>query len=83
MGVLSTISKAGQNEESVIVVFIMLIFVIIMAIQVVKRLHDMNMSGWWYLILFIPFVNILFGLFIMFYPGTKGKNNYGYNPRDI
>lgn len=28
----------------------------------IKRLHDINMSGWWILIIFVPIINIIFDL---------------------
>ena len=46
----------------------------------VQRLHDINASGWWWLLMFIPVVNIIFGLVLLFTPGTPGANRYGYPP---
>ena len=44
----------------------------------VKRLHDIDLSGWWYLLFMIPFIGIVFALVICgFMPGTKGENRYG------
>lgn len=43
----------------------------------VRRLHDFEKSGWWYLFAFIPFVNIVFALILIFAPGTPGENRYG------
>ena len=45
-----------------------------------SRLHDMNVTGWVYLVNFIPYVNILFSLAVLFVPGTKGPNKYGADP---
>ena len=43
----------------------------------IRRLHDINLSGWWYLLsLIIPF----FMLVVAIIPGTKGKNDYGKDP---
>ncbi|GMO55714.1 MAG: hypothetical protein Ta2C_10850 [Candidatus Endomicrobiellum trichonymphae] len=36
---------------------------------VVGRLHDLDLRGWLAVFMFIPFVNIVFGLFLLF---TKG-----------
>ena len=76
---------------------------------VVRRLHDMNVSGWWYLwftltvcgIAFIAgfsnphlsdgqnpltilanLAQLIFGLILLFNPGTKGPNQYGESPAD-
>lgn len=47
----------------------------------VRRLHDMNMNGWYMLVVFIPAIGWIFGLFILFKPGSAGVNKYG-NPPD-
>jgi uncharacterized membrane protein YhaH (DUF805 family) len=43
----------------------------------IKRLHDVNFSGWFILINFIPMVSFALFLFLVFMPGTEGKNEYG------
>lgn len=55
----------------------------------VRRLHDRDMSGWWYLGIFIgnfiPIVNIVAGiafLVLMLLPGTPGPNRFGPDPKD-
>lgn len=51
-------------------------------IQTVKRLQDLNKSGWLCLLQFIPIVNLAFGFYLIFYSGTKGPNQYGLDPKD-
>ena len=46
----------------------------------IRRLHDLNKSGWFLLISLIPFVNIIFLLYIWLAPGTVGYNKYGADP---
>ena len=58
----------------------------------IRRLHDRNMSGWWYggllIASFIPFINFLAGLgmlallVVMMLDGTDGPNRYGPDPKD-
>jgi uncharacterized membrane protein YhaH (DUF805 family) len=45
----------------------------------VRRLHDLNSSGWFVLISFVPFGQLLI-LWLMFKKGTDGVNNYGEPP---
>jgi uncharacterized membrane protein YhaH (DUF805 family) len=45
----------------------------------VRRLHDLNSSGWFVLISFIPFGQLLI-LWLMFKKGTDGVNDYGEPP---
>ncbi|WP_448216058.1 DUF805 domain-containing protein [Endozoicomonas sp. 2B-B] len=47
---------------------------------VITRLHDMDRSGWLWLFLVIPVVNILLLFWLSIGPGTEGKNNYGEPP---
>lgn len=49
--------------------------------QFVKRLHDINHSGWLVLITLIPYLGALFGLFVMFIDGTEGPNAFGPDPK--
>jgi uncharacterized membrane protein YhaH (DUF805 family) len=42
----------------------------------IQRSHDMDLSGWFSLLAFIPFV----GLFWLFKAGTPGPNTYGAPP---
>lgn len=46
----------------------------------VRRLHDLNQSGWWVLLTFIPLLNLGIGLYLIFAPGTEGGNNFGPAP---
>jgi uncharacterized membrane protein YhaH (DUF805 family) len=44
----------------------------------VKRLHDMNKSGWWTLVHLVPFLGSIILTFILsFIPGSKGQNQFG------
>jgi len=55
----------------------------------VRRLHDRDMSGWWYLgfvvISMIPLVGIIASIafiVITLLPGTPGPNRFGEDPKD-
>jgi uncharacterized membrane protein YhaH (DUF805 family) len=67
-------------------VFRSLLFVFLVAgatlilLQVIKRLHDMDHSGWYTLLLLVPIVNIALGLFLTFKKGTVGPNSFGTDP---
>lgn len=43
----------------------------------IKRLHDVNQSGWLSILILIPIVNFFFSLYLLFMPGTATPNNYG------
>jgi len=48
----------------------------------VRRLHDQDKSGWWWLIIFIPLLGALVLLVFMFLEGTKGDNRFGADPKE-
>ena len=45
----------------------------------VRRLHDTDRSGWWFLIAF-TIIGILLLIYWYVQPGTAGSNRYGYDP---
>ena len=50
---------------------------------VVRRLHDINRSGWWYLLAFLPVIGSIIILIFMLTPGTPGPNRYGPDPKTL
>ena len=45
-----------------------------------RRLHDLGKSGWWQLLSLIPFVNLAFALYLLFFKGEEGENRFGPDP---
>ena len=46
----------------------------------IRRLHDLNSSGWWILISLLPILGTLILIVAFLSPGTKRTNKYGLNP---
>lgn len=46
----------------------------------VRRLHDINFSGWWALLSFIPIINIAF-IVLVCLNSTEGDNRFGGSPK--
>ena len=46
----------------------------------IRRLHDLNKSGWFLLLGLVPLVNVIFILYMWLAPGTVGVNQYGADP---
>lgn len=94
-------NTAGRNwryEELAVALSLPFLFAILTLIWpfvaiTVKRLHDLNLSGWWALLaLAIPFAARLIGvhpstLLLMSFvllaslPGSSGNNRFGVDPR--
>ena len=47
----------------------------------VRRLHDTDRSGWWYLLVFVPLIGGLVILVFMLLDSTPGSNRFGSNPK--
>jgi uncharacterized membrane protein YhaH (DUF805 family) len=47
----------------------------------VRRLHDIDRSGWWILIGLVPLVGAIVLLVFALLDGTPGTNQYGPNPK--
>ena len=45
-----------------------------------RRLHDINKSGWWQLIVFIPVVGPIVMLVFTVMQGNPGENRFGQDP---
>jgi uncharacterized membrane protein YhaH (DUF805 family) len=77
------IYRMGPNESTGIMLsLVMFAIAAVSLIQMIKRLHDMNFSGWFSLVSFIPLINLFFGLYVLFKDGTAGSNQYGEDPKD-
>ena len=50
---------------------------------VVRRLHDVGKSGWFYLIILIPIIGFIWMLILLCSDGVKEENKWGTNPKLI
>jgi uncharacterized membrane protein YhaH (DUF805 family) len=46
----------------------------------IRRLHDLDRSGWWYLLIFIPLIGLIVLLIWNCTRGTVGPNRFGPDP---
>ena len=78
---LASDASSDSIEATVNIILIpWYIFTVIAGIAIIcRRLHDIDRSGWWYLIFFT-----VIGAFVLLYwfckKGTDGKNRFGDNP---
>jgi uncharacterized membrane protein YhaH (DUF805 family) len=50
---------------------------------VIRRLHDVGKSGWFYLIILIPLIGFIWILVLFCTDGVKEDNKWGSNPKLI
>lgn len=77
--------SADISAPLLIVLFIiggigLILYLAVSIILSVKRFHDFDVSGWWYLISFIPYVGGVVGIFLMLKGGDEDENRFGYPP---
>ncbi|MFK5950732.1 MAG: DUF805 domain-containing protein [Methylococcales bacterium] len=46
-----------------------------------RRLHDLDRTGWLSLLMLVPLINVIFGLYLLFGAGSSGTNKYGPPPQ--
>ena len=70
-----------ESPEVMIVLYsILSLILLIPGLAVcIRRLHDTGRSGWWYLLVLIPYIGAI-ALFIIFCLKSDEDNKYGPNP---
>lgn len=48
----------------------------------IRRLHDRDLTGWFALLNFVPYIGGIIIFVLMLLPGTSGPNKYGPDPKD-
>jgi len=77
IGLAGGVSSAVSPAVGLVVAGIgYLALLVVQVLLTIQRSHDMNVTGWLWLISFIP----LAGLIFVLVPGTRGENNYGKQP---
>jgi uncharacterized membrane protein YhaH (DUF805 family) len=46
----------------------------------IRRLHDSDRTGWWYLLIFVPLIGWIILLIWYVTKGTDGPNRFGPDP---
>jgi len=78
-GLAGLLDQAAFGRHALLWAACTLVLLVPYAAVAVRRLHDIDRSGWWLLLVFVPLGNIL--LLIWFcLPSTIGPNRYGAMP---
>jgi uncharacterized membrane protein YhaH (DUF805 family) len=82
--VLEILWRATDSSIFVILLGIYGLAVLLPGLGVfVRRMHDQDKSGWWWLVGLIPFIGGIWLLILTCLPGTAGPNKYGADPKAI
>ena len=82
----SSSANAGSPADVLLMVFALVYIVLLIVIvycsivMMIKRLHDLDMSGWFTLLSMIPIVGLIFYIYLLFAKGTPGPNRFGTPP---
>ena len=49
-------------------------------VVIIKRLHDIDLTGWFSVIIYIPVLNLFFFFYLLLKKGDEGKNQFGFPP---
>ena len=80
---LLPINMSGENVSDGVVIYTLLILIPVLWIclaSAAKRSHDLGKSGWSVILLFIPIINLILGIYLAFFKGEECDNQYGPNP---
>lgn len=78
--VLSIVTGDGDVGGAVVGIFWLAGFIPYLAVSV-RRLHDLNISGWALLAMIVPLVNLIFFLFLLFSDSRPAPNQWGRSPK--
>nr|WP_314167750.1 DUF805 domain-containing protein [uncultured Campylobacter sp.] len=74
-----TVTSSGKMIGFINLIFLLAILLPSIAVAV-RRLHDTDRSGWFYLLIFIPIIGSIVLLVFFVQQGTNGRNRFGDDP---
>ncbi|WP_227430335.1 DUF805 domain-containing protein [Psychrobacter sp. I-STPA6b] len=83
------VTSHALSDSDIFSVFIAMLVILIGSLLAIyclillpkRRLHDLGHSAWFALLMFIPFINVILMLYLMFAKGNNGVNQYGMPAR--
>jgi uncharacterized membrane protein YhaH (DUF805 family) len=87
VAVAETSGPKTDQFPAATVIIVLVLFLIYLALFIpmlavrVRRFHDQDLSGWFVLLGFIPYVGWLIILVFMCIDGTPGPNRFGPDPK--
>ena len=79
--IVINVVSAASPEVGLILIIIFVLATLIPSIAVsIRRLHDLDKSGWWILIALVPIVGAILLIVWFCTKGTDGDNRFGPDP---
>ena len=76
---VTPITPAGMIIFVVYMIYSLLVTLPLIGVSI-RRLHDQDKSGWWFLLNFACGIGALILLVMQALPGTEGENRFGSSP---
>ena len=74
-----TVTSSGETIGFINLIFLLAMLLPSIAVAV-RRLHDTDRSGWFYLLIFIPIIGPVVLIVFFIQQGTNGGNRFGDDP---
>lgn len=81
VGLIASFLKIGA--VSMLIYLVSLAAVVPGFMLVIRRLHDLDRPTWWCVGCIIPLVNMALAIYLLFFKGTDGPNQYGPDPLEV
>lgn len=86
LGLITVAIIKASNTMGIIGVVLIILYSFAMVVPnlavVVRRLHDVGKSGWFYFVSLIPLVGPIWILALFCTEGNRGENKYGPDPKE-
>ena len=76
----STHDSEVANYMFIVILPIVLAINYVQIVSIIKRFRDLGHSGWFTLFTLIPFVNLGFYIYLLFFKWDEGENRFGPDP---
>lgn len=79
-GITFSVAEENSGFGPIYLFSSLVLFIPTLAVSV-RRLHDIDKSGWFVFVIIIPLIGAIWFLVMMITEGTKGTNQYGPDPK--
>ena len=73
-------TEATASAIALVGMLVWLLGTMMLGCQIVRRLHDIDRSGWQFWLFLVPIYNLYLSAVLFFKSGTTGPNQFGNDP---